>query len=280
MPELPEVETIVRCLDQALPGSVLQHVQVLGPKCVKCSEETLRELTEGDRVQGVSRKGKLVLIWLQKGPVLVFHLKMTGSLVLTSQQQALLDKHTHLVFSLSDGRALLYRDVRKFGYCRVFFSLAELQSWPFFASLGPDPLQMEPSQFYRLLSTRKGRIKPLLLDQGLLAGIGNIYADESLYLAGIHPFTRANELGEEALLRLHQGMIRVLQEAIQAGGSTFSDFVNASGESGAFQNDFRVYGRGGQPCPSCGDVLQRIVVSGRSSVYCPTCQPAPADKPV
>lgn len=279
MPELPEVEIVSRCLDRALSGIRLEDVAVRHSGCLRCPDRELQLAVQGKRVSRVWRRAKLVLVELQDGALLAFHLKMTGRLIVARHEEAELDKHTHLVFSLPDDRALLFRDVRKFGYCRVFASQEELRSWPFYASLGPEPLQLEAREFARLFAGRRGRIKPLLLDQTLLAGIGNIYADESLHLAGIHPETRADLVGQLGYARLHAALVRVLNRAVQAGGSTFSDFVDASGASGSFQNDFLVYRRAGQPCTSCDSTLERIAVAGRSSVYCPVCQQnPPADR--
>ena len=275
MPELPEVEIVARCLDRALAGSRLQDVRVRHSGCLRCSDRELGTAALGKRVSRVRRRAKLVLLELEDGTLLAFHLKMTGRLLVTRQEDVELDKHTHLVFSLPDDRVFLFRDVRKFGYCRLFATRAELRAWPFYAGLGPEPLDLDVTDFVGLFRGRRGRIKPLLLDQTLLAGIGNIYADESLHLAGIHPETPADAIGYEGYVGLHTGLIRVLEQAIEAGGSTFSDFVDASGTSGGFQNNFLVYRRAGQPCTSCGGGLERITVTGRSSVFCPVCQQNP-----
>ena len=281
MPELPEVEIISRCLDRSLSGARLQDVTVRHSGCLRCSDRELRSTVRGKEVQNARRRAKLVLLELEDGARLAFHLKMTGSLLVARHRDAELDKHTHLVFSLPDDRVLLFRDVRKFGYCRVSPSEAELLAWPFYASLGPEPLNLGAEDFAALFDGRRGRIKPLLLDQTLIAGIGNIYADEALHLAGIHPNTPADAIGQEGYVRLHTGLMRVLHNAIQAGGSTFSDFVDASGTSGSFQNEFLVYRRAGQACISCGSTLQRALVGGRGSVFCPLCQPQlrPKSKP-
>jgi formamidopyrimidine-DNA glycosylase len=273
VPELPEVEIVARCLDRTLAGVRVQDVTVRYSGCLRCHNRDLRAAVQSKRVRRAWRRAKLMMLELEEGTLLAFHLKMTGRLLVARHMDAELDKHTHLVFSLPDDRFLLFRDVRKFGYCRVFASQAELTAWPFYAGLGPEPLELGSAEFTGLFSRRRGRIKPLLLDQTLIAGIGNIYADESLHLAGIHPETPADAIGEDGYARLHSGLMRVLQEAIAAGGSTFSDFVDTSGVSGRFQEDFRVYRRAGEPCRSCGSTLQRAVVGGRSSVFCPLCQP-------
>ena len=273
MPELPEVEIVARYLDRALSGDSLQEVSVRYAGCLRCSGRALREALRGKRISRVRRRAKLLLLELEDGVRVAFHLKMTGSLLVARHGDLELDKHTHLVFSLPDDRALLFRDVRKFGYCRVFACDAELADWPFYAGLGPEPLELESEDFAGLFRRRRGRIKPLLLDQAVIAGIGNIYADEALHLAGIHPRTPADVIGYEGYVRLHAALTRVLQEAIRAGGSTFSDFVDARGVAGRFQEDFRVYGRADEPCRACGTTLCREVVAGRGSVFCPRCQP-------
>jgi formamidopyrimidine-DNA glycosylase len=201
---------------------------------------------------------------------------MTGKLLIKEPGAEVLDKHTRLIFSLSDAKSLVFQDVRKFGYCCVLTG-EELSGWPFFNRLGPEPLEMSASELEGLFQRRTGRIKPLLLNQEVIAGIGNIYADEALHLAGIHPAAAASSLSGSDWRRLHQALRRVLQEAIAAGGASFNDYVDGLGRRGSYQNGFWIYSRQGKPCYQCGAALEGMRIGGRSSVFCPACQPGPAD---
>lgn len=228
----------------------------------------------GALIRRVWRRGKMLCIDLitKREPLLhmCFHLKMTGRLVVVPAGSEP-DRHTRIVFRLNDGRALHFADARKFGYCRVM-APDDLDRWPFYATLGPEPLEIGEDAFLRLFEGRRSQVKSLLLDQHFIAGIGNIYADESLFRAGILPHAQADSVEPQRLRALHSAIHDVLTEAIAANGSSISDYRDAHGDSGAFQNDFRVYGRYGEPCRICQTTLERRTVAGRTSTYCPTCQ--------
>lgn len=271
VPELPEVETIARGLEPLLIADRFDRVSVLNPGSLKTDPGDLLDGLPGATVQRVWRRAKLLLLSLEADRHLVFHLKMTGKLFREETSGLEVDKHTRLVFHLASGGSLVFHDVRKFGYCR-YLSTADLQSWPFFRSLGPEPLELSGQGFLELLRHRRSRIKALLLNQEVIAGIGNIYADESLHQAGIHPAAIASELEPSRLLRLYGGLQMVLQQALEAKGSSFRDYVDGLGRPGSYQEAFQAYGRAGQPCHTCGCRLRSDRVAGRSSVYCPECQ--------
>ena len=224
----------------------------------------------GRGIFGVRRRAKLLILDLD-GPLhLVFHLKMTGK-VWVPDKGVQPGKHTHLILDLGDEVYVFFDDQRRFGYVTALTPM-ELETWDFYCGLGPEPLRLSLQDFTDIFQSRKARIKSLLLDQKVIAGIGNIYADEALYMAGIHPCTRAMDLSGEQLAALHHSLQQVLQEAIQAGGSSFRDYRNALGVAGLFQENFKVYGKKGLPCPECGASLESAKVAGRSSCFCPRCQ--------
>lgn len=270
MPELPEVETIAQGLGREIAGAEIESVEVLHPCAVDGAPEDFARRLAGARINGVSRRGKVLIIHLGPDLVMAVHLRMTGRLVIARDDVAP-GKHTHLVIRLSDGRKLLYSDVRKFGSCRAV-SPRELSKWAFYSTLGPEPLEISDQEFAGLMEGGKARIKSLLLDQKRLAGVGNIYADESLFRAGLRPDARAGDISGERLKRLHKCLVEVLTEAIAANGSSISDYVDSGGNAGSFQNDFRVYGRAGEPCKICGTSLSKCKVAGRSTTFCSRCQ--------
>ncbi len=198
------------------------------------------------------------------------HLKMTGRLFVYGPEVAP-NTHTRVVFGLDDGNRLFFDDARKFGYVRAL-SDADLATWDFWRSLGPEPLEITAPDFAALFRGRRGRIKALLLDQAVIAGIGNIYADESLFRASIRPDAQAGELSPDRLRVLHGHLVDVLRESIAECGSSIRDYRDAHGDAGAFQNRFRVYGRSGQPCVACGRTLTTGKVAGRTTVFCERCQ--------
>jgi len=224
--------------------------------------EHMASAIQGRRIIGVKRYGKYILIELEGASYLVVHLGMTGRLLLSGPS----GKHTHVILTL-DGGVLLYDDSRQFG--RVLFS----EKFPErILKLGPEPLEVPFEEFASALKRRKSRIKAVLLNQAFLRGIGNIYADESLFRAGIHPLATASRLRRDRARRLYDSIIAVLQEAISAGGSSISDYVDAEGRAGFFQLNHRVYQRTGEPCMTCGASIRRTLVSQRSSHFCPVCQ--------
>lgn len=201
---------------------------------------------------------------------LAFHLKMTGRLFIHPEGTSP-GLHTRVIFDLDDGHRLFFDDARKFGYVRAV-SPQSLETWAFWRSLGPEPLETGPESFVALFAGRRGRIKAMLLDQKVLAGVGNIYADESLFRAGIRPDATVDTVSRARLAALHGHLQDVLRESIAECGSSIRDYRDAHGDAGAFQNRFRVYGRGGEACVTCGGRLESIQVAGRTTVLCPRCQ--------
>lgn len=272
MPELPEVEIIRGQMEEELRGARIEDVKVLLPRLIRHpSTRGYRRGLKGKAVLGVRRRGKYLLLEMEGGRELVFHLGMTGSFVF-SLPGADRPRHTHLVFRLSDGRELLYVDPRTFGETALV-PAGDYRSLPGLQSMGPEPVGPD-FNCDRLREALRGkcRLKAALLDQSRLAGIGNIYADESLYRAGINPLRRLDELTGEEVARLHRAIREVLDEAIRGGGSSVSDYVDLHGERGNFQERHRVYRRAGQPCARCGDTIRRARVAGRSTYFCPRCQ--------
>lgn len=279
MPELPEVETIARTLAPCLQGRSVAGIRVLNKGTWQGGLPPEAVCGKGPRpVLGTGRRGKVLLVRLAPPPVpdgvtdLAFHLKMTGRLFVYPAGTEP-GPHTRVVFDLDDGQRLFFDDARKFGYARAV-NPAELAAWPFWQKLGPEPLEVNEATFAGLFARRSAAIKGLLLDQTVIAGIGNIYADESLFRAGIRPSAPGGRLDAATLAGLRRALVEVLEESIMACGSSIRDYRTARGDAGSFQNAFRVYGRGGQACVACGRALKQDKIAGRTTVYCPHCQPA------
>ncbi len=273
MPELPEVECIARGLRDRIIGQTIERVTVHLPGIVRGSPLDLAEHLPGRTFQSVRRCGKLIIIGLSGGLSLLVHLRMTGQL-LCLPQNAPQEKHTHLIFHLNGDRHLRYRDQRQFGWIQLA-ETAHLAEHPQVTQLGPEPLEIGGDDFIQRLRAHRRQIKPLLLDQTALAGLGNIYADESLFRARIHPLSRASEVSTIKLKRLHGAIQDILREAIDCSGSTVSQFRGAGGEIGAFQDHFQVYDQQDRPCPRCGRPIVKIRVGNRGTHICPRCQRAP-----
>jgi formamidopyrimidine-DNA glycosylase len=300
MPELPEVETIARGLAQKLTGDVIESVWLGNkPEPLKSTPGEIVSVLEQARIAGVRRVGKHIVVDLRRrSPVAgdknkqvlrfttparqnrarrgprsaqddnakaqwIVHLGMTGRLLI-AQPDIAVPKHTHAILRLRSGRELRFVDPRRFGrltvVCRGF------------QAPGGEPLDIDFESFASLFRKRKTPIKSALLNQSLLSGIGNIYADESLFRAGVRPRRRAASLTRDRLQRVYDAVREVLRDAIAAGGSSVSDYVDANGDAGFFQFQHRVYGREGEPCLICGTPIKRIVIAGRSAHYCPKCQ--------
>jgi len=269
MPELPEVETIVRGLREKLIGRQIRSVQVRTAALLKSPLPSFRKQLTGAIIRKIERRGKFILIGLGKGATLVVHLRMTGQLLLIPEGQPA-DKHTHLFFNLQPGdRQLRYRDVRKFGFLAL---LPPGQEWPQLADLAPDPFDLTARDFYERLQKKKRAIKPLLLDQRFISGLGNIYVDESLFRSRIHPLTPSHALNWDQARELHQRIRQVLRQAIQAKGTTVSDYRGPEGIVGGFQHHLQVYDRTGKPCRVCRSPIQKTRVGGRGTHFCPLCQ--------
>ncbi len=276
MPELPEVETVVRGLQTVLPGRRILSVR-LGKTDFIDDPAALEEFVPGSRIAGVRRHGKFLVVDLQPAAAqsdklrLLIHLGMTGQLtVRPSGEPAAL--HTHVFFALDDGRELRYTDIRRFG--RMLVVQDPLEDG-ILGRLGLDPLEAEDDGFRAQLDGRRARVKALLLDQRVFRGMGNIYTDESLWRARIHPTRLAASLRPKEVARLYRAVRAVLLGAIRLRGSSVSDYVDANGERGEYQMRHRVYQREGKKCFRCGTSIRRAVVAGRSSYFCPRCQPPP-----
>ncbi len=268
MPELPEVETVARELRPALTGATVRSVTVREPTIVRHGPKRLDRVLQGRRLGEVRRHGKRLMLQFGRDAVLNVHLGMTGALMLQEPGTAL-EKHTHLVFRFDgDGPQLRFVDPRRFG--GVW--LGEPPSGRFSAGLGPDALAVGLREFRKLLA-RNRQAKALLMDQAVIAGLGNIYCDEALFQACVHPLTPGSELPKDQVARLHRVMKKILNDAIAARGSTIRDYRDSEGSAGAFQLRHKVYGREGQPCTACGTTLARIQVASRSTHLCPACQP-------
>lgn len=269
MPELPEVETIARGLREPLVGRQFTGVRVGWENLVArpAVEEFERGLV-GQRILSLKRRGKYLVFALSGGGNLIIHLRMTGRLLIKNSDDEL-DKHDHLIFELGEGRELRFNNVRKLG--RVYLVNDEDE---IVGRLGPEPLDDDfaPADFAALLSGRRGMIKPLLLNQRFIAGIGNIYADEALFAAHIHPERMADTLTADEIERLYGAIRQVLAQGIQNRGTTFSDYRDAEGREGENQEQLLVFRRTGQPCPRCGMTIERTVVGGRGTYSCPQCQ--------
>jgi formamidopyrimidine-DNA glycosylase len=278
MPELPEVETVANGVDARVRGQRIERVWTSGkPQTFKSSEAEIAETLTGARIERVRRVGKTIVMDLKKGPgssaqgpgvgsaQFLVHLGMTGRL-LVSQAEVPLPLHTHAVLSLGDGREVRFVDPRRFGRLSVVTEAGG------YAGPGAEPTTISVEDFSKLFKGRKLAIKAALLNQSILHGVGNIYADESLFRAGIRPRKQAGRLTKAELARLHAALQQVLKHAIELGGSSVSDYVDADGVRGFFQLEHKVYGRAGEDCRDCGTGLKKIVVGGRTTVYCPTCQ--------
>ncbi|RJQ27319.1 MAG: bifunctional DNA-formamidopyrimidine glycosylase/DNA-(apurinic or apyrimidinic site) lyase [Peptococcaceae bacterium] len=273
MPELPEVETVKQTLQAKLVGLSFKGIRIFIPKVVQTpAAEQVEKMIAGAKILKIGRRGKHLLIHLDKELALVIHLRMTGKLLYCPAGEPLA-KYTHVIFYLDNGDELRFADMRKFGRLWVVprSALGEL---PVLKKLGMEPLEDSfTSEFLQKeLPRRNTRIKPLLLDQGLIAGLGNIYTDEALHRAGLHPERPAKTITSREADRLHRAIRTVLQEGIKHKGTTISNFVDGNGRAGNYQELLKVYKRAGQPCCRCGKRIERKKVGGRSSYYCPCCQ--------
>ena len=267
MPELPEVETTVRGLDRVLKGRRIASVEARRPDLRRALPVDLGQRLVGARVTGLRRRAKYGLIDTDRGDTLVFHLGMSGRWRVDPDET---EKHDHLILTTDDGRRVALNDPRRFGSIDLVES-GKLEDWAPIRTLGPEPFDLTPEYLRKKLAGRKAPIKLLLLDQGVVAGLGNIYVCEALYRARIHPARAAGSVSLERLRRLVPAIKDVIAEAIEAGGSSLRDFAAPGGELGYFSKRFSVYDREGQPC-ACGGLVKRISQGGRSTFYCSKCQ--------
>ena len=286
MPELPEVETVRRGLVPAMEGKRIARAEVRRADLRWPFPPRMAERLTGARVNRLRRRSKYLLADLDTGETLLVHLGMTGRMTVSGieapwvpgrfhHDHPLPEKHDHVIFDMGDGARVTFNDARRFGAMDLM-ATTRAEDHPLLAALGPEPLgnAFNADLLVERLAGRKGPIKALLLDQRLVAGLGNIYVSEALHRAGIHPERAGGRIGRGRLERLAQEIRAVLAEAIEAGGSSLRDYRQADGELGYFQHSFRVYDRAAAPCPTpgCGGTIRRIVQAGRSSYYCPACQ--------
>ena len=267
MPELPEVETTVRGLERVLDGRRIERVDIRRPDIRRALPQDLGQRLTGARITGLRRRAKYGLIDTDRGDTLVFHLGMSGRWRVDPSE---VDKHDHVILETDQGRRVALNDPRRFGSLDLV-ATDSLEEWPAFAALGPEPLEITAKALQERLAGRKAPIKPLLLDQRIIAGLGNIYVCEALHRSGIGPTRPAGSISLSRLDRLATAIRDVLAEAIEAGGSTLRDFASPDGELGYFSKRFAVYDREGTDC-QCGGKVRRIVQGGRSTFYCSRCQ--------
>ena len=271
MPELPEVETLAVQLARALEGRKISEVEIRNDSLLKTPRIELQDEIVGKQIVQVGRRGKYIRMDLSRDLSLWFHLGMTGQLFLEHPPSPP-KSHTHFILSFLDSSdRLFYRDIRRFG--RIALTSTAGDAFPEGVKrLGREPQEWNLREWVLFFKERRARIKSLLLNQRVVAGLGNIYADESLHRAGIHPLRRASQVSREKLERLHEVIREILDEAIRFGGSSIDDFIHVDGGRGRFQEFHRVYGRVGRECFRCGAVIRTVKVSGRTSSFCPRCQ--------
>jgi formamidopyrimidine-DNA glycosylase len=274
VPELPEVETVRRRLEPALVGRRFERVEIDDPRLTRPEEpaEVAAELT-GERVEALERRGKYLVVRFESGRVLLIHLRMTGTLLHAAPGKPTDVPHRRAVVNLDDGSDVVYRDVRRFGTW-LLVEPDELDSY-LAQRLGGEPLgrTFTTRTLAASLANRRAPVKAALLDQRTLAGLGNIYVDEALWRARIHPLRPARELDPDEVRALREGIKRALEAGIKRQGATLRDYRQPDGSAGSMQNEFKVYGRLGEPCDRCGTLIEKTRVAGRGTWYCPACQP-------
>ncbi|MED1203222.1 DNA-formamidopyrimidine glycosylase [Heyndrickxia acidicola] len=273
MPELPEVETVRKTLKELVTGKEIDHISVYWPKIIKkpVEVEEFTDALKGQVIDDIGRRGKFLLFYTNDF-TLVSHLRMEGKYGVFPEGEPL-DKHTHVIFHFTDGMEMRYKDVRKFGTMHLFLRGEEFKSEPL-DKLGPEPFSDEftPDYLKNKFTKTERKIKAVLLDQTILTGLGNIYVDEALFRAGIHPERKAKSLSEEEIGLIAKEAAATLSEAVKQGGSTIRSYINSQGQIGMFQLQLFVYGRNGEACRKCGTVIEKRVSAGRGTHYCPKCQ--------
>jgi formamidopyrimidine-DNA glycosylase len=267
LPELPEVETIKNELSPGVIGRRFKDVTVCDAKPVKQpSVDEFRRKLIGQRIDDLERRGKYLIFRLSGGDALIIHLKMTGSLLMNPRQT---DHQTRVIFSLDDGSQLVFTDRRRLGAMWLLQNEGAV-----IGKLGPEPLEPEftANTLAKRLRKRKAPIKAVLLDQGFIAGIGNMYADEALFAAKIHPLRKADGLSAQEIRNLHKAIIDVLRSAITSKGASIDTYKRPDGRQGTAHDNFRAAHRGGEPCPVCSTIIQRLAIRNRGSYFCPKCQ--------
>ncbi|MBP2622894.1 DNA-formamidopyrimidine glycosylase [Streptococcus oricebi] len=271
MPELPEVETVRRGLERLVVDKKIERVTVFYPKMIVSGAKEFQKALQGQEILAIERRGKYLIFQLTDWSM-ISHLRMEGKYLYFSGEP-LLDKHSHVRFDFRDKTSLIYQDVRKFGTMELL-EKSRVQAYFKARKLGPEPTErdFQLAPFKATLKKSRKVLKPYLLDQTLVAGLGNIYVDEVLWRAKIHPKRLAASLSESEIRALHREIIQVLQLGIEKGGSTIRTYRNALGEDGTMQEELKVYARAGQPCPRCGSELEKMKLAGRGTHLCPHCQ--------
>jgi formamidopyrimidine-DNA glycosylase len=273
MPELPEVETIRRGLEKVLPNLAIEEVEIKLPYLIKYpSVEEFKEKIKGKKFENIGRRGKYLLLYLSGGYVLVAHLRMTGQFNYASGEEEV-PKHTYVIFYLSNGHQLRFIEPRRFGTLHLVRE-DELYKAGGLVRLGPEPIGEGFTLNYlqEILKRRKGKIKAALLNQEIIAGIGNIYADEALFRAGVDPRRNSDSLSDEEISRLYESIKEVIRLGIKYRGTSVQSYFDVEGKKGQFQEHLQVYRRTGEPCVKCGAPIERIEVAGRGTHFCPYCQ--------
>jgi formamidopyrimidine-DNA glycosylase len=272
VPELPEVETVVRELQPQLLGQRIAAITVSQKRLRRHWSADWQPLLIGRRIRAVRRRGKWIILDLTGDLHLVLHLGMTGQLTVKPARSQV-EPHTHVTVNLAEGRRQLrFRDVRRFGSTILFRNWTELGRFFEEARLGPEPFDLDAKYWHNRLATTGRCLKAVLLDQRVVAGVGNIYADEALFQARIHPGQLGQNTSSTEATKLRRALVQVLNRAINQRGSSIRDYVGGSGRKGDYQREFRVYSRAGKPCPRCRVPIARIRLAGRSTHFCPQCQ--------
>lgn len=279
MPELPEVETIRRELSRRVINKTIQSVKIIHQKIIHTPIVDFVYALKGNKFHSIQRTGKLLQFFLEGGEqVMLVHLKMTGQLLINAKPRNYAndanenpDKHTHVIIKFEDGSELTYRDVRKFGYMKLV-SLDELEQIK--RNYGIEPLQenFTLSSFQDIFKKRKKSLKSILLDQQLIAGLGNIYVDEVCFRAGIRPSRAANKIKKSEFVKLYEACEEIIARAIEFNGTTFSDYMRTGGDQGEFAQFLQVYGKAGEECTKCSSPITKIKLAGRGTHYCENCQ--------
>lgn len=271
MPELPEVESVVQDLRPELIGKIIRNVDILLPRIIQNDAEYFLQNVVCQEIVDVCRRGKYILIVLKNGKTMVVHLRMTGALMFLPKHQKNEETHLRVSFDLDEGSQLLYSDTRTFGTIQIISEQSEI---PSLFSLGPEPLEdsFHGDYLYSQLHSRQSSVKSILLNQEIIAGLGNIYVDESLFRAKIRPSRLGGTIKKSEAVRLSLAIKETISQALGEGGTTFRDYRNGKGEKGSFQDHLYVYGRGNQPCIKCGSPISKIKIAGRGTHYCVKCQ--------
>ncbi len=269
MPELPEIETVKRTLTPLICGRIIQKLEIRLAKILRPEPKVFQKSLPGQRIKALSRRGKILIIHLTQN-VLLFHFRMTGNLVCLFPRDPE-PRYTHLLFYLDQGLRLAYTDLRQFGWIELIKEEDLSHHW-IWSKLGPEPFELNEKEFFSLLRARKRGLKAFLLDQEMIAGLGNIYTDEALFRAGLHPKRKTSSLSFEEARQLLSVIKKVLEEAIRERGSSVRNYVDGRGQRGNFQRQHLVYRKKGKPCPRCGQEIVYQKIAGRGTYFCPGCQ--------